>query len=67
MKLRYAVLPTIKWYCLAVWAYCAVRIFTGGFDWSERFIWNVPVTFWELAIVAFVASAVADVLWRWKH
>ena len=50
---------TVCVYSGLVWAYIAFRIILGGFPMSDRFIYDIPISFWQLAIAAFVASGVS--------
>jgi hypothetical protein len=45
-----------------VWGYCCIRIFTGGFGWSEEFYGGIPVTFLDLAMLTFIISGLSGFL-----
>ena len=45
-------------YSFLIWAYIAFRIILGGFPMSDSFIYDIPISFWQLALGAFTASAV---------
>jgi len=45
-------------YSFLIWLYVVIRLLAFRIQIWERFIYDVPITFWQLAIGAFVASAV---------
>lgn len=50
---------TVALYTGLIWGYVVLRILTlnDAACWSTQFIDGIPVTFWQLGIVAFIASA----------
>ena len=46
-------------YTTLVWLYCVARIIINEIDPGDPFIIGIPITFWELGIVAFVISAIS--------
>jgi len=59
MKPLPALFLTACVYSFLIWAYIVIRIWSGNFNMSERFIYDIAISFWQLAIGAFIASAVS--------
>ena len=49
---------TVCVYGLLIWLYVVLRLLLFRISIFERFIWDIPVSFWQLAIVSFIASAI---------
>ena len=65
MRLRYALLDTIRGYALLAWGYVVLRIVVNGVDFNTPFIDGLPGSILEVAVGTFVISAVATALWKW--
>ena len=49
-------------YALLIWAYIVLRIVYSHVDMSHDFIDGIDVSFWELALAAFLTSFFAEVI-----
>lgn len=49
-------------YALLIWAYIVLRIVYSHVDMSDDFIAGIDVSFWELALSAFLTSFSAEVI-----
>ena len=60
MRTLRAFLITVSAYSLLMWLYIAARIivFYDPSCWRSEFIDGIPITFWQLGIVAFLVSGV---------
>lgn len=58
MRLLPALFLTGWFYSFLIWGYVVARLLIFRIQIWEPFIYDVPITFWQLAIAAFVASAV---------
>ena len=58
MRTLRAFLITVSAYSLLMWLYVIVRILAINDQgcWTSEFIDHIPVTFWQLGIVAFITS-----------
>ena len=45
-------------YSFLVWAYVVVRLLVFNIQIWDAFIDGIPITFWQLGIIAFIGSAV---------
>lgn len=51
-------------YCLLVWLYVVARILLGVSP-GDMFIDGIPVAFWHLGLIAFVASFISALGYGW--
>ena len=59
MKPIKALLLTLWIYTALIWLYCVARIIINDIDPHDLFIIEIPISFLELSLVAFLVSAIS--------